>query len=177
MSKLIVLKCAGTSKDRHKIYECQCDCGNLKIARGDRLQNQRVSSCGCTRQKSCGLLSGKKWRYVLIRAKKRNINVELTIEQAWEIFQKQNGLCALSGKQLEFFKGGSATASLDRIDSSKPYTIDNVWWVHKEHNIAKHVLSTNNYIMNCIDVSLQNKPLLLTVLKERKESNGLVTRI
>lgn len=36
------------------------------------------------------------------------------------------------------FKNSSLqTASLDRIDSSKGYTIDNVWWIHKQLNWMK----------------------------------------
>jgi len=37
------------------------------------------------------------------------------------------------------------TASLDRINSSKGYTLDNVQWVHKTVNIMKQGLSDEDF--------------------------------
>lgn len=42
----------GPIKKGRKIYwECQCDCGNFKIARSDQLKNGQTKSCGCYKNK------------------------------------------------------------------------------------------------------------------------------
>lgn len=63
----------------------------------------------------------------------------LTLEQAWSVFEKQNCQCAISGLLLEFkhLNIVKQTASLDRIDSAKGYTTDNVQWVHRDINWMK----------------------------------------
>lgn len=33
----------------HIMYECLCQCGNIKLVRGDMLRNGKVKSCGCLR--------------------------------------------------------------------------------------------------------------------------------
>lgn len=64
----------------------------------------------------------------------------ITIKEAWEIFEKQKGICPISGKEIflsELKSNALSTASLDRIDSTKGYISGNVWWVHKDVNIMK----------------------------------------
>jgi uncharacterized protein (DUF779 family) len=64
------------------------------------------------------------------------------------LYHKQNGCCALSCLPIKFpedsFEYGSA--SLDRIDSSKHYTADNVWWVHKDVNLMKMDLPLERFL-------------------------------
>jgi hypothetical protein len=71
----------------------------------------------------------------------RDIPVEMTIDDAWALYQQQEGLCALSGVPIDFgqgtFRDSEVTASLDRIDSSKGYSVKNVQWVHKRVNLMK----------------------------------------
>lgn len=47
--KLLVLKDSGkrTCKTGMKIYDCQCDCGNLYLVVGKHLKENSVKSCGC----------------------------------------------------------------------------------------------------------------------------------
>lgn len=44
--RLVVIKRVGESK-RGVVWECQCDCGNKKIANGADLRSGRTRSCGC----------------------------------------------------------------------------------------------------------------------------------
>ena len=48
--RLVVLRCAGKSKNNSLLYECRCDCGNIVIKRGSHLRRQEVKSCGCLRK-------------------------------------------------------------------------------------------------------------------------------
>jgi hypothetical protein len=80
-----------------------------------------------------GNINTTTWSLLLKHAINRDIEVDVTIEDVWKLFLTQKGYCALTGLPIEF-KYKANTASLDRIDSTKPYTINNVQWVHKDIN-------------------------------------------
>ena len=46
-NRLLVKKYLFSDKDKHKVYECQCDCGNIKSLVGSCLSSGRIKSCGC----------------------------------------------------------------------------------------------------------------------------------
>ena len=141
-------------------WECKCDCGNLVKLRSSDLKKGYVKSCGCKNKGmnshlylGCGNLSGYYWSTIIHGAKKRKLAFKITIEEAWELFNKQCGKCAISGINI-FLESESSrlrtqTASLDRIDSSKGYTTDNIQWVHKEINMMKQHYSQNIFVEWC----------------------------
>ena len=45
--RLTVIKKAGTAKDRHIMWECRCDCGEIAIVISKSLKNGDTQSCGC----------------------------------------------------------------------------------------------------------------------------------
>ena len=64
----------------------------------------------------------------------------LTVEQLNQLYVKQKGSCALSGFELTAIRGKSAfptNVSIDRIDNSKGYTIDNIQLVCRKANTMK----------------------------------------
>lgn len=86
---------------------------------------------------------------------------DIVIEDVWNQYEQQGGICALSGEVLYLKQGyrtdsNKTTASLDRIDSSKGYIIDNIQWVHKEVNAMKQNLNQNYFIELCRKVYLWN---------------------
>jgi hypothetical protein len=86
------------------------------------------------------------------RAEQKGLEVEITNEFMWDLFIKQNKKCILSGLPIQFgshHKNIEMTASLDRIDSSKGYTKDNVQWVHKDVNWMKHKMSEERLYELC----------------------------
>lgn len=88
-------------------------------------------------------------------AKTRNIAVEISIEDILLLINKQNNKCALSGLDISF-KDGSL--SVDRIDSSKGYILDNIQCVHRDVNFMKNWYSQDRFIEICTKVALlQNK--------------------
>jgi hypothetical protein len=86
--------------------------------------------------------------------RKTTLDHDLTIKQAWDLFESQSGQCALSGRVLYLNSGfrtdpQKSTASLDRINNDVGYTIDNVQWVHKEINKMRWHLDLPYFLSLC----------------------------
>ena len=148
------------SRDGQVYWICKCECGKEIELSTKTITRDERKSCGCwmkSREYSrCNYLwsgfeeiHGKWWGNVRRGAKQRGHEFNLSIEEAWNLFKKQSGKCALSGVDLKFCKSirevKDTTASLDRIDSSKGYTIDNVQWVHKTVNLMKQGIDMNEF--------------------------------
>lgn len=74
----------------------------------------------------------------------------ITLEDVWDMYLKQEKKCALSGVPISFTKDKNGySASIDRIDSSKEYDIDNVQLVHKDINLMKNRFDQTYYINMC----------------------------
>jgi hypothetical protein len=107
--------------------------------------------------KGYGGIGKRYWHSILKCAEKREILFTITIEDAWNQYLKQDGKCALTNVQLNLecdkhkgdFYWTEMNASLDRIDSSKGYTIDNIQWVQKKINIIKNTLTQEEFIDLC----------------------------
>ena len=94
-----------------------------------------------------------------MQAKQREIECDITIEDLHTLWLKQNGKCALTNISLElkYRNKSKQTASIDRKDSSKSYTINNIQWVHKNINYMKMDLEQQEFIDMCILVAKHNK--------------------
>ena len=160
---------------RVKVFaNCQCDCGNKKRIFASSIKRGSSGSCGCDKSryiKTSGKnsvlykgyeeISGKRWGNIKEGARQRNLTFNITLQYAWDLFEKQNKKCSLSGVPLYFgranHKQSEATASIDRIDSSKGYIEGNIQWVHKSINIMKNALSNDIFISFCHEVSKKHK--------------------
>lgn len=159
-------------KNGYPHWECDCACGASVIRRqeyiGRALRGDRTSSCGCQHPqktntgensngwRGVGNLPGQHFAAIYHSSLIRKLPFEITIEDAWFQFQKQNGRCALTGLPLCFVgqrqkkkTAEGQTASLDRIDSSKGYTKDNICWVHKTVNHMKNKYSVERFLEIC----------------------------
>jgi hypothetical protein len=93
---------------------------------------------------------------------KRNLDFKLTIDDLWDLFQKQKGKCSLTGIDIKLLNSSInnnhhlQTASLDRIDNNLGYILNNVRWVHKIINSLKSDLSDEDLISLCHLVSSTN---------------------
>ena len=146
-------------------YEFQCYCGKLFITKLDKVRTGHTKSCGCTsfgKRKGTIYISSTYWTSLKQGAEMRNINFNISIEEAENILIKQNFKCALSGVQLIIgYKNlKELTMSLDRIDSNKPYVIDNIQWIHKDINMSKQSFSNKKFIEMCINVAKHQKSIL-----------------
>lgn len=160
------------SDGKNSWWLCRCDCGTEKILRSVNMRNKNNVSCGCHRKKKgnqhnawrgIGQLGNSVYGRLKLLAKKRSIPFEVSQEFLWKLFEKQKAKCALSGIDIilptDYRPGynSRSTASLDRIDSSKGYTNDNVQWVHKKINMMKQTYSQNEFIAFCKLVAEKNR--------------------
>lgn len=157
---LTLVKQNGRSKHDHGVrWLCNCDCGNKTTVPQSRLKNNRVKSCGCWRKRVrnhlwkgyCGI-SGGRLSEIRLRARKHNWDFDLDAKFLWELYIQQHKKCAITGQEIDLDIDGS----LDRIDSSKGYTKDNVWWVTKNINKMKLDFSIREFINLCEQV-INNK--------------------
>ena len=155
-----------TIKGRKK-WACICECGNMSNISTHALVTDSSTMCReCSnKQKQLnGKMSYQRYFTIMNGAKIRDIEFDqsLTREYLEELYEKQSGLCALSGIPIQFaansktVKKGGDTASLDRIDSDKPYEIGNIMWVHKIVNIMKGRLSCEQFVKWCRQIVSYN---------------------
>lgn len=87
----------------------------------------------------------------------RNLDFQVTPEFLWNLFIKQHKKCALTGLDIKLgSRVKQQNASLDRIDSKKGYTEDNVQWVHKDINRIKQHFNQEYFIEMCKLVAANN---------------------
>jgi hypothetical protein len=93
----------------------------------------------------------------------RGLNCYLDKDDLIGLYIEQNGLCALSGFKLTFGMGNVPThVSVDRIDSGKDYTLDNVQLVCRVVNIMKNDQDQRQFVKWC-------KRVTLAALRKQKE--------
>ena len=168
--KLIVISYSGRKRPNNKSigsWLCKCDCGNETIVNTYNLTMNKSKSCGCLRHqkahnnKTFEEITGLYWVSMKCHAKSRNIPFNITIQEGWEVFLEQDKKCRFTGINLTHKKYigkksnskrdlyQSGNASLDRIDSSKGYTKDNVQWIYKPINKMKNKLSDKEFLQIC----------------------------
>lgn len=149
----------------HYVYECRCDCGTVRELFRSNIITGHTRSCGCRKATrptgpnsphwtGHGKISGRLWGHIKAHARTRKLPVTITIEDAWALFQAQDGKCALTGFDLclRTPKGNGSnavSASLDRIDNSKGYVPGNIQWVHKDINWMKGRFNPGRFLTLC----------------------------
>jgi len=149
--------------DYNAYWLCRCECGLEKPVNGSHLRLGKSLSCRkCSEQKNKNRVPSRMFSRIK-QCKKFDVCLGNTNDEIkkflYNLFEKQKGLCALSGFPIVFantIKGdmyGETTASLDRIDSLKGYTKDNVQWVHKWINFMKQDFKQEDFINFCVAVA------------------------
>ena len=145
-------------------YLCRCDCGTEKYIAAVNLL--RIKSCGCLnnemrRYNGClhqylikdrnKFLAGRVTNYYRYNARFRGLSWQLSTEQVLELILQPCFYCGVENSNN--FKTpnrrGSAEEQqyngIDRIDSSKGYSIDNVVPCCKQCNLAKKDMSFEKF--------------------------------
>tara|TARA_R110002126_G_scaffold187631_1_gene336282 strand:+ start:88 stop:702 length:615 start_codon:yes stop_codon:yes gene_type:complete len=160
-----------TSSHTYK-YKCECsgcetirevDCNNL-----EKGISTRCNDCGQKDNRGSNNPAWKGYKEISASyisglkhgAKTRGYCFEITMEDLQDLWEKQDGLCALTGQKLDLLaKGRTASnkASLDRIDPKRGYTPDNIQWLHKDINFMKRNYNEDYFIDLCKKVADHHK--------------------
>lgn len=164
------------------VARCNCDCGTIDFI-CDTCNLRAIkdkAGCGCNRGRSkfgfgrkisSNIKIGKYFsQQFLNRAKKKTstrrkgngIKFTLTVEQLDIQYEKQNGLCYYTGQPLKLpdmtlsytANACNKNISIDRIDSKKDYTVDNIVLCTIDANLAKQQLSVEQFLTLCRQVVL-----------------------
>jgi hypothetical protein len=162
---LIVEERHSTTRNGHIRWLCRCDCGKQAAVLSTHLIQGNTTSCGCQRFKrgkdhkqwtGYGGISGQFWSSIAAASRpgrRRPFPVEITVQEAWDLFERQDGRCALTGLPLvmprRFKEYDGGTAALDRRDNTRGYTLDNVQWIHKDVNMMKNKFDQGYFISMC----------------------------
>lgn len=164
---LVIKRSKNYTKTRGALWECVCDCGSIVEIASNCLTSGNNITCGNKSKHYNTQFDCKNYRFgelpavhlntIKQNAIKRNIKFDVTGEYLWDLFVKQNKKCAISNIDLAFTPHRNShkfrymtTASLDRINSSQGYIIDNVRWVHKDINKMINNYGDNKFIDYCI---------------------------
>jgi hypothetical protein len=149
-------------KKKSIYFKCRCECGNLTEVRKDCLvgKNAETKSCGCRlkelhqerREMGINEVSAI-WSRAKYRASRKGL--EFSLRQEDIVIPE---ICPLLGIPLVCHRGRGGqqgnSPSLDRKDSTKGYTPDNVWVISNRANTLKN------------NASLQELELLVENLKK-----------
>jgi hypothetical protein len=97
-------------------------------------------------------IPNSRWKSVLRGALARGLAFEITEKDVWDQYIKQGKRCALTGWKVTFRLKGKTTASVDRIDSSKGYTKDNIQILHSAVNRCKIDNKESWFYFMCRDI-------------------------
>lgn len=151
--RLVVLERGENAKSGYAKWLCKCNCGNEKVILGTSLRNGDTRSCGCLHRGRPPLSAGEASFNKLIRSMKkgaseRNHEWFLTKNQI-RVLTKQNcHYCGIAPQQKihpERCNGVYIYNGLDRVDSSKGYTLDNVVSCCGVCNYAKHTQTIEQF--------------------------------
>jgi hypothetical protein len=186
-NRLTALRFERLDKFGKALWLMRCTCGKEKVINASAVKAGLTTSCGCYKQhvlrQGVGDISQAYWHRLEKSAWQRDMIFQVTKQEAWKLFGQQNGKCALSGVQITLFANGDQyrlqTASLDRIDSTKGYTLDNIQWVHKRVNFLKRDYSEEELIYWCSRIAKKNKNRYVDITDrvplERRSLNESIT--
>ena len=176
--KLIVIECVGTSKDRHKLWKCKCDCGNFVVVPTNSLTTGNTKSCGCiVREQKTRLTHGMHGTrlYRIWGTMKARCKYSTHIE-AKNYHDRGIKVCDEWSDSFDAFKswaeasGYGDTLTIDRINVNGDYEPHNCRWVtqkeqcnNKRNNIVltingeKHTVTEWSYISGVSRTTIYNR--------------------
>ena len=155
LSNVSLVSCIPIEKG-HNIY-FKVECNNCHKIYDKPSYTFGITMCQCRKTingaynyRGKGNISSIYFNRIKERAILRNIDFLITPEQILDKFNEQKGKCALTGLDINiernYKKYNKMTASLDRIDSKRSYTLDNIQWVHKDINRMKNCFDEDYFI-------------------------------
>lgn len=154
----LIIKNSFMNKGR-RYWNCICDCGNNITTLQQSLKSGRVNSCGCLKKERASKMCVSRklpdnksasneliYKYKL-RAKKENIDWDLTDDQCMEIFKRNCTYCG-SKPSRERKRNTSVFIynGIDRVNNNKGYIFDNVVSCCMRCNYMKSNLTVDEFL-------------------------------
>ena len=152
--------------NHHNQLIVRCSCGTtstLSAATAKSVRSKRCTSCSykkISENKSCGNVHYTYYLQIKNAAARRNIDFAISMEDMWDQYQKQKGICIMTGLGLTLTNSNNfrlQTASLDRIDSKQGYIKGNIQWIHKDVNKMKMDLDEVKFLSIVRQISKYKK--------------------
>lgn len=169
--KLMVIEFVGINNDRRPLWKCECDCGNKVIVSGKSMKSGHTLSCGCLRKSHIRSINKSKrkyeestdnYEYYRHREGAKNRNLTPLAKEDWQKIVIQP--CYYCGRidmrsflnsnkninrvylEDEITRYDKKLNGIDRVDSSKNYTLENSIPCCKMCNWMKNSFSQKDFI-------------------------------
>jgi len=143
-----------------------CVCGKKYSIKFSTLlsyvSSKRTFSCGCIQQKYfnsikneriVGEVSKRFFNQYKAQAKRRSLSFNITAEDIWNLYIKQNKRCVLTGNVLVFSERtqtlSDTSVSIDRIKTNIGYEKNNIRIIDKKVNLIKWEYSDEEFLKLC----------------------------
>lgn len=167
--RLTVLKFGGRNKHGHTIWQCKCECGNIKLIPSGHLLSGRTKSCGCLhtdllviRNSRHSLSSTRLYRiWRRMKARCGNSHVieykdyggrEINICDEW-----QNDFMSFYNWAIE--NGYRDDLTIDRINNDENYEPSNCRWITRyeqgRNQRSNHLITYNNETLCLTDMAIK----------------------
>ena len=163
-TRLTVKKFSHKDENHRKWWVCVCDCGVEKTLHTGNLRSGNTRSCGCLARDSAknrvlpndiAVINQIILQYKR-HAKDRGINFELPYETVERLVRGSCYYCGVIGgnlKKTKNLKEGFRHNGIDRVDSSKNYTEENVVSCCGACNISKRDMSAKEFIFMAMRIA------------------------
>lgn len=160
--RLTVKKLVGVNKNKMKLWECECSCGNITIQPTNQLNNGHTKSCGCysrdiakERFTTHGLRKTqiyKTWAGIKDRTNTNNHSCKdnyrklgITMCKEWrDDFITFYNWAIKNGYKEEKLPNGRNKYEIDRIDTYGNYCPENCRWITQKEQMNNQ--TTNKFI-------------------------------
>ena len=169
--RLTVMSHAGKDHRGKHLWLCLCDCGNEKVVVADNLSSGKSNSCGCLKAEflsrkgnQYGLYDDREKALLMVqyshlkrRDKNKGFSETLSFDVFSELSKSPCKYCGLeyskeiedrlneSKKQKRLSDHVLKCNGIDRIDSSKGYSVENSVACCKYCNTAKNTMSESEF--------------------------------
>ena len=151
--RLLVLEIGRRTPSGTIMWKCLCDCGNISFVSRTNLVKRNVVSCGCLKRERMRLPEGtssfnKIFYTYKYNAKLRNLPFELKEEEFKTLLRGDCFYCGRKPEQIfrmKYNNGDFVHNGVDRLDSSKGYTLDNCVSCCTRCNRAKLLETKDNF--------------------------------
>lgn len=155
--RLTVVKFSHLDSFYRRHYVVVCSCGTIKTVQGSLLRSGNTRSCGCLAselKKSRALPNQRGVINQIVLSYKRHamsrgISFRLTSDDVSTLVRQPCHYCGIVGGnniRTKNCKSGFRYNGIDRIDSFKDYTVDNVVACCKQCNLAKRDMSADTFV-------------------------------